>query len=79
MTNTHTEEVKINGIFEVEDEAILHPEDISQLVNMHVESVRRWCRQGKLPSYSFGNKYVIVGEDFKNFMKRSKIRPRWDR
>lgn len=79
MTSKQYENASIHGIFDVEDEAILHPEDIAEVVNMHVESVRRWCRQGKLPSYSFGNKYIIVGEDFKNFMKRAKVTPKWAR
>ncbi|MEK3977889.1 helix-turn-helix domain-containing protein [Psychrobacillus sp. FSL K6-2836] len=69
----------IHDIFNLPDEEILHPEDIALMINMHVESVRRWCRQGKLPSYNFGNKYVIVGEDFKTFMKRSKVKARWER
>lgn len=69
----------IHDIFKIPDEEILHPEDIALMINMHVESVRRWCRQGKLASYNFGNKYVIVGEDFKAFMKRSKIKARWER
>lgn len=70
---------KIHEIFNIPDEEILHPEEIAVLVGMHVESVRRWCRQGKLPSYCFGNKYIIVGEDFKIFMERSKVTPRWER
>lgn len=70
--------IQIHEIFEVNDDEILHAEDIAKLVNMHVESVRRWCRTGKLTSYNFGNKYIIVGVDFKHFMKRAKINPRWE-
>ncbi len=79
MSNKELKNIKIHEIFELPDEEILNPEDIAVLVGMHVESVRRWCRQGKLPSYCFGNKYIIVGEDFKIFMKRSKVTPRWER
>ena len=68
----------IHEIFNVPDEKILHPEDIAAMVNMHVESVRRWCRQGKLASYSFGNKYIIIGSDFKQFMRNSKVKLRWE-
>lgn len=69
----------IHHIFQVPDETVLTPEDIAILVNMHVESVRRWCRNGKLPSYSFGSKYIILGEDFKKFMTRAKSKKSWDR
>ncbi|OIJ13809.1 hypothetical protein BKP35_08500 [Anaerobacillus arseniciselenatis] len=69
----------IHAIFDVPDETVLHPEEIADLLNMHVESVRRWCRNGKLPSYSFGGKYIVVGEDFKAFMKKAKVTPYWDR
>lgn len=69
---------KLHQIFEVPDDAVLHIEDIAKLVNMHEESVRRWCRNGKLPSYNFGNKYIVVGADFKSFMKRSKVKSRWE-
>jgi excisionase family DNA binding protein len=69
---------KLHKIFEVEDDAVLHVEDIAKMTNMHVESVRRWCRTGKLSSYCFGNKYIIVGSDFKDFMSMSKVKPRWE-
>lgn len=70
---------ELDLIFDVPDEMILHPEDISKLVGMHVESVRRWCREGKLESYCFGNKYIIVGEKFKEFMVRSKVKAYWEK
>jgi hypothetical protein len=74
MSNT----TKIHNIFNVEDDSVLHVEDIAHITKMHVESVRRWCRSGKLQSYNFGNKYIVVGSDFKNFMKMSMVKPRWE-
>lgn len=73
-----TENKTLHKLFDVPDNTILNPEDISKLLNMHVESVRRWCRQGKLVSYSFGNKYIITGSDFKKFMRNSKVKLRWE-
>lgn len=70
---------EIHPIFNVPDEAILQAEEIAELLGFHVESVRRWCRQGKLHSYSFGNKYIIVGEDFKEFIKQAKTKPKWEK
>jgi excisionase family DNA binding protein len=62
----------IHKIFEVHDEAVLTPEEIANRIGFHIETVRRWCRDGKLDCYSFGGKYVIVGSDFKSFMHRSR-------
>ncbi|PLT31975.1 helix-turn-helix domain-containing protein [Bacillus sp. V5-8f] len=62
----------LHSIFNVPDDAVLHAEDIAEMVHMHVESVRRWCRKGKLRSYNFGNKYIVVGSDFKDFTRQSK-------
>jgi excisionase family DNA binding protein len=68
-----------HSIFDVPDDTVLRIEDIAQLTSMHPESVRRWCREGKLSCYCFGKKYIIVGEDFKRFMIQSKVTPRWAR
>lgn len=62
----------IHKIFEVDDDAVLTPEEISEMLGFHIESVRRWCRSGKLDCYSFGGKYVILGSEFKAFMERSR-------
>lgn len=69
----------IHPIFDVPDDVILRVEDIAEMTAMHPESVRRWCRQGKLTSYCFGNKYIVTGEDFKEFMRKSKVKPQWER
>lgn len=42
---------EIHPIFDVPDEAILLAEKIAELLGFHPESVRRWCRSGKLSSY----------------------------
>lgn len=78
MDNSEQFYSPLHSIFNVSDDSVLHVEEIAELVNMHVESVRRWCRNGKLPSYNFGNKYIVVGSDFKDFMRTSKIKPRWE-
>lgn len=78
MNNLDINVTKLNSIFDVPNDTVLHIEDIAKLVNMHEESVRRWCRSGKLPSYNFGNKYIVVGSDFKSFMKSSRVKSRWE-
>ncbi|OIK15389.1 hypothetical protein BIV60_09555 [Bacillus sp. MUM 116] len=75
MVNTGYNE--INKMFKVDCDAILHVETIAEMVGMTQETVRAWCRSGKLPSYQFGKKYVVTGEDFMEFMKLSRVKPHW--
>jgi excisionase family DNA binding protein len=65
-------ESDLHSKFDVPDDIILAPNDVAKLVNTTASTVRRWCANGKLPSYNFGGKYCITGSDFKIFMKRSK-------
>jgi excisionase family DNA binding protein len=75
MTNKGYAE--IHSMFEVSDDVVLHVETIAEMVGMTQETVRSWCRSGKLPSYQFGKKYIITGEDFKEFMRMSRVKPQW--
>jgi excisionase family DNA binding protein len=56
----------------IPDDACLGPDFISNALNVSKETVRRWCRTGKLSAYTFGGRYVVVGSDFKDFLRRSK-------
>lgn len=78
MSELEKETIRIHQMFNVNDDEVLHAEDVAKMVHMHVESVRRWCRTGKLPSYNFGNRFIIVGADFKEFMRTAKTKPRWE-
>ncbi|WP_142383732.1 helix-turn-helix domain-containing protein [Peribacillus deserti] len=62
----------IHEIFNVDDDQVLTVDMISDMTKMSVETVRRWCRSGKLSSYQFGGKYIVVGTDFKHFMRASR-------
>ena len=57
---------ELDLIFDVPDEMILNPEDISKLVGMHVESVRRWCREGKLESYCLETNILLLVKNLKS-------------
>jgi excisionase family DNA binding protein len=70
-------QMDINPLFDIPDDCILNPEQIAELLGVSLETVRRWCRTGKVSSYSFGGKYIIIGNDFKTFIKRSKKAPRY--
>lgn len=56
----------------INDNLALHLEEIAEMLGTSTEAVRRWCRNGKLSSYNFGGKYVIMGSDLKDFLNRSK-------
>ncbi|MEK8130266.1 helix-turn-helix domain-containing protein [Paenibacillus filicis] len=63
----------INEEFEaIPDKTTLSPSNVAKMLNVSLETVRRWCRQDKIPSYSWGGKYVIKGSDFKEFMRRGR-------
>lgn len=65
----------LNKLFEaIPDETVLSPEDIAELLHRSKETVRRWCRTGRLPAYNFGGKYTILGNDFKEFMLKGHTR-----
>ncbi|TVY10671.1 helix-turn-helix domain-containing protein [Paenibacillus cremeus] len=64
---------EINEKFKsIPDQTMLSPSAIAKMLNVHKETVRRWCREGKLPAYNWGGKYVICASDFKKFMELSK-------
>lgn len=70
----------LNKLFNaIPDESVLSPEDIAELLQRSKETVRRWCRTGKLPAYNFGGKYTILGNDFKEFMLHGHTRSEKDR
>jgi excisionase family DNA binding protein len=63
---------KIHPIFEaIDDDTALTPDEVAELVGMHPETVRAWCRNGDIVNYQFKGKYMIIGSDFKDFMRKS--------
>jgi excisionase family DNA binding protein len=80
MNNINYEKLKKRGMEptlnkkfdQLPDEATLTPQDIALLLNLSKETIRRWCRTGKLPAYSWGGKYAVCSSDFKEFMRNSK-------
>ncbi|ETI67743.1 helix-turn-helix domain-containing protein [Neobacillus vireti] len=67
----------IHDMFKVDPDTILHVETIAEMVGMTQETVRSWCRTGKLASYQFGKKYIVTGADFMEFMKLHRVKPNW--
>jgi excisionase family DNA binding protein len=77
LANELTQE--IHEMFNVPDDAALTPAMIAKILNVHEETVRRWCRSGKIPCYNFAGSYVIPGSDFKEFARRAKVSSYWER
>lgn len=62
-------------IANLEDDCILTPEDMAEYMGLSVRQVRRYCQQGKIKSLCYGRKYVVYGNDFKEFLQKSIVRP----
>jgi excisionase family DNA binding protein len=60
--------MKLDPVFDVPDDVVLNPASIAELLGVSEETVRRWCRAGKIPCYAPGGHYVIPGSAFKEFM-----------
>lgn len=58
---------KFPVINQIDDDAILTPQNISNLIGVHEETVRRWCRNGYVKCLSPFGRYKIRGADFKSF------------
>jgi len=69
-----TPEVSLGKIDFLPDEAILSPKDIAELLGRSKETIRRWCREGKLEAFGSGGYYMIKGWQFKKFMRKSHTR-----
>jgi excisionase family DNA binding protein len=52
----------------VDDEIYLTPIEIAEVLEVSEETVRRWCRQGKLKVVSPTGRYKILGTDLKEFL-----------
>lgn len=64
-----------DNISSIPDDSVLTPDDIGQLIGISPRTARRYCEQGRIPSYCFNRKYIVYGNDFKNFMKKCFVRP----
>ncbi|MGE7128947.1 helix-turn-helix domain-containing protein [Lysinibacillus xylanilyticus] len=68
------ENINIPRIFEIlDDDLYLTPKDISELIGVHPETVRRWCRNKKLRIIAPSGRYKILGKDLKEFLFRLNI------
>lgn len=61
---------RFSVIHSIDNDVILSPSNIARLIGVHEETVRRWCRNGKLKCLSPFGRYKIRGADFKAFAKQ---------
>ena len=52
------------------DSTFLSTEEVAQLLNVHIATVARWLKSGKLPSTKIGREYRIPREAIENRMNR---------
>lgn len=46
--------------------------EISELLNVHINTVRRWIQSNELKSYKLGRSVRVDKKDFEEFIKRYK-------
>lgn len=44
-------------------------EQIAEELQIHIETVRNWVREKKLPAYKVGRVYRVKREDFEKFLE----------
>ena len=56
----------------------LTPEEIAATLRVHISTVRRWIRDGRLPAYRVGRQYRITKLAYQQFMKLVEVPPQHD-
>jgi excisionase family DNA binding protein len=71
--------MKLDPMFDVDDDCILDPITIAEILRVSEETARRWCRTGMLDAYAPGGHYIVTGAAFKRFLSESRHTIKWDR
>jgi len=58
-----------------EDKELLTTKDIAQYLGYHIDTIRLYVRQGKLPAIKVGREYRIRREDFEKFLEERRTIP----
>ena len=48
-------------------------DDIAEMLDIHVRTVRNWIVQGELPAIKVGNRYRIDKEEFKQYLEDRRV------
>jgi excisionase family DNA binding protein len=57
---------------EVVNVRFLSPEDIAEVLNVEVSTIRKWIREGSLKGIKFGGLWRVSEQDFEGFISKSK-------
>lgn len=60
--------------YSIKDDQMLESEEISEAIGVHLETVRRWFRDGKLQSEKYGRIYISGFELKKYLFEKDKRR-----
>jgi excisionase family DNA binding protein len=54
------------------DEEMLTLADVAERLRVHIDTVRRWVRDGELPAYQLGARagYRVKMSDFRTFLEK---------
>lgn len=51
-------------VLEVKEDALYDTKDMAEVLGVNVRTVRRWCREGRLPAFKLGSrKWRCWGRD----------------
>lgn len=53
-------------------------DDIAEMLDVHVRTVRNWINRGELPAIKVANKYRIVKEDFQQYLEDRRVQTSQD-
>jgi excisionase family DNA binding protein len=53
----------------MQNKAYYTTEEIAKMLTIHVVTVRRWIREGKLPAILLGKSYRVTKEDLRRFLE----------
>jgi len=51
---------------------MLGTKEVAERLGVSVATVKRWLKDGKIPSSKFGRDYKVTEEDLQNFINQSK-------
>jgi excisionase family DNA binding protein len=58
---------------ELSDQSFLTPQEVSDLLQVSVYTVRRWIKQGELPAYKVGRLWRINESDLDKWLEQQRV------
>jgi putative molybdopterin biosynthesis protein len=55
-----------------EEQSFLTPQEVSELLRVSVQTVRRWIKEGRLPAYKVGRAWRIGKVDLDKWLNRQR-------